>query len=234
MTPLIGVKLSSRIESASFYSSQKLSTLLINIRMEVKDQNDLSSKHQRLLTEYQRLRGQVVVLKRAVLEEQAANQELKVQVKSHDQSLRKAEQEIECLEFRNQQLIKRVSILQDDLEQISKSKPLKGQKNQVSQSHVSPDISVINSELSCKIEENKELHMKLQSVQMMSNQTVDDLNAEISKIRCESGGKVKELQEIAEKQRDEVNKLHQDKTKLEKKVTILEDQLSKAAIVVQK
>lgn len=202
--------------------------------MESKDQNDLPLKHQRLLTEYQRVRGQVVVLKKAVIDEQAANQELKSQVKSQDQSLRKSEQEIECLQFRNQQLTKRVSILQEDLEQLSKIKPVKGQKNQIPQSQFVPDLSVINAELSCKIEENKELHMKLQTAHLQNNQIIDELNAELSRIRCESGGKIKELQEMNEQQRDEINKLHQDKTRIENKVSSLEEQLNKASIIVQK
>lgn len=203
--------------------------------MEAKDQNDLPLKHQRLLTEYQRLRGQIVVLKKAVTDEQASNQELKLQVKSHDQSLRKAEQEIECLQFRNQQLTRRVSILQDDLEQLSKAKPVKGQKNQVAQSQqFQPDMSVINAELSCKIEENKELHVKLQTAHLQHSQIIDELNADLSRIRCESGGKMKQLQEITESQKDEINKLHQEKTRLENKVTSLEEQLNKASIVVQK
>lgn len=199
-----------------------------------KDQNELPLKHQRLLNEYQRVRGQVVVLKKAVIDEQAANQELKLQVKSQDQSLRKAEQEMECLQFRNQQLTKRVSILQEDLEQLSKPKPVKGQKNQIPQSQFAPDLSIINAELSCKIEENKELHMKLQTAHLQNNQIIDELNAELSRIRCESGGRIKELQEINEQQREEINKLHQDKTKIENKVSSLEEQLNNASIIVQK
>jgi Predicted coiled-coil domain-containing protein. len=57
------------------------------------------------------------VLKKAVLEEQKQNGDLKQTLRSQEQSLRKNEQEMESLVFRNQQLTKRVTVLQDDLEE---------------------------------------------------------------------------------------------------------------------
>lgn len=57
------------------------------------------------------------MLKKAVLEEQKQNGDLKQTLRSQEQSLRKNEQEMESLMFRNQQLTKRVTVLQDDLEE---------------------------------------------------------------------------------------------------------------------
>lgn len=57
------------------------------------------------------------MLKKAVLEEQKQNGDLKQTLRSQEQSLRKNEQEMESLVFRNQQLTKRVTVLQDDLEE---------------------------------------------------------------------------------------------------------------------
>jgi protein phosphatase 1 regulatory subunit 21 len=56
------------------------------------------------------------VLKKAVLEEQTRNAELRDVLKEKEQTLRKAEQEMDSLTFRNQQLTKRVTVLQDELD----------------------------------------------------------------------------------------------------------------------
>lgn len=55
-------------------------------------------------------------MKKAVLEEQTRNVELRDVLKEKEQILRKAEQEMDSLTFRNQQLTKRVTVLQDDLD----------------------------------------------------------------------------------------------------------------------
>lgn len=56
------------------------------------------------------------MLKKAVLEEQTRNAELRDVLKGKEQILRKAEQEMDSLTFRNQQLTKRVTVLQDELD----------------------------------------------------------------------------------------------------------------------
>jgi len=56
------------------------------------------------------------VLKKAVLEEQTRNAELRDVLKEKEQILRKSEQEMDSLTFRNQQLTKRVTVLQDELD----------------------------------------------------------------------------------------------------------------------
>lgn len=62
------------------------------------------------------MRAQVTVLRKAVVEEQTRNSELRDILKEREQSLRKAEQEMDSLTFRNQQLTKRVTVLQDELD----------------------------------------------------------------------------------------------------------------------
>lgn len=51
-----------------------------------------------------------------MVEEQTRNSELRDVLKEREQSLRKAEQEMDSLTFRNQQLTKRVTVLQDELD----------------------------------------------------------------------------------------------------------------------
>jgi protein phosphatase 1 regulatory subunit 21 len=62
------------------------------------------------------MRAQVSVLRKAVVEEQTRNSELRDILKEREQSLRKTEQEMDSLTFRNQQLTKRVTVLQDELD----------------------------------------------------------------------------------------------------------------------
>lgn len=58
----------------------------------------------------------VKVLKKGVLDEQAKSNELRDTLKDKEKSLRKGELEIDSLTFRNQQLTRRVSVLQDELD----------------------------------------------------------------------------------------------------------------------
>lgn len=61
------------------------------------------------------------VLKKGVLDEQAKSNEFRDVLKEKEKSLRKGELEIDSLTFRNQQLTRRVSVLQDELESLQVS-----------------------------------------------------------------------------------------------------------------
>lgn len=76
---------------------------------------ELQGKYQKLAQEYSKLRAQNQVLKKGVVDEQANSAALKEQLKMKDQSLRKLQQEMDSLTFRNLQLAKRVELLQDEL-----------------------------------------------------------------------------------------------------------------------
>lgn len=62
------------------------------------------------------MRSQIPVLKKAFTEEQSKNISLCEELKLKDQQLRIAESEADSLNFRNQQLMCRVTVLQDELE----------------------------------------------------------------------------------------------------------------------
>ena len=81
-----------------------------------KDHQLLSAKYTKLAAEYSKVRAQLGVLKKAVLEEQAKNVGSSENLKQKEQALRKSEAEMDSLTFRNQQLTRRVEILQDDIE----------------------------------------------------------------------------------------------------------------------
>ena len=67
------------------------------------------------------MRAQAAVLKKAVVDEQSRSSDLRDTLKEKEQSLRKAEQEMDSLTFRNQQLTKRVTVLQDELDDLQVS-----------------------------------------------------------------------------------------------------------------
>ncbi|OTF72510.1 coiled-coil domain-containing protein, partial [Euroglyphus maynei] len=61
------------------------------------------------------IRAQFLVLKKAVIDEEGKNLEQQQTIKIRDQNIRRLEQEIESLQFRNEQLTKRIGVLQNDL-----------------------------------------------------------------------------------------------------------------------
>ncbi|EDW33920.1 GL21870 [Drosophila persimilis] len=74
-----------------------------------------ADKYQKLASEYSKLRAQATVLKKAVLEEQAKEGGLREQLQQYATSLRRTEQEVDSLGFRNKQLESRVSQLQQEI-----------------------------------------------------------------------------------------------------------------------
>lgn len=206
---------------------------------EASSPSDLAGKYQKLATEYSKMRAQVIVLKRGVTDEQSKSKEVSEELKEKDQSLRKSEQEIECLNFRNQQLTKRVSILQDDLNQMQSSANKKTKsKNLPSKFYNgdsnSPSLGVIDQELCHKIEENGQLHMKLQTLETDYGSVIEDLRRELQDLKCESSSRHKGQEEIIERQKESVNLLHQEKTRLEQKLNSCQDELDKARVITQK
>lgn len=100
------------------------------------------------------MRAQATVLRRAVLEEQSKNSNLKETLRSKEICLRRTEQEVDSLCFRNEQLLRRVSTLQDDLDSEIKNKK---HKRRTDSNKQSVDKSVIDEDLEKKIVEISEL-----------------------------------------------------------------------------
>jgi protein phosphatase 1 regulatory subunit 21 len=200
--------------------------------------SDLSVKYQKLATEYSKMRAQVIVLKKGVTDEQSKSKELRDELKEKDQALRKLEQEIECLNFRNQQLTKRVSILQDDLSQMqaagNKKSKVKNSPSRINGSDLSASNGVIDQELRHKIEENGQLHMRLQTLESDYESVIEDLRRELQELKCETSSRQKGQEDLIIQQRESVNHLHQEKTRLEQKLASCQDELDKARLITQK
>ncbi|KAG8123088.1 putative KLRAQ motif-containing protein [Naja naja] len=169
---------------------------------------ELQGKYQKLAQEYSKLRAQNQVLKKGVMDEQANSAALKEQMKMKDQSLRKLQQEMDSLTFRNQQLAKRVELLQDELA-LTECKGKKNKKSGDSVSHLSQEQkNVFGEDLQKKIEENERLHIQLRS-------RLDVLEMETAQHQAVVDG-------LTRKYMDTIEKLQNDKAKLEIKSQSLE------------
>uniref|UniRef100_W8AQ43 Protein phosphatase 1 regulatory subunit 21 n=1 Tax=Ceratitis capitata TaxID=7213 RepID=W8AQ43_CERCA len=73
------------------------------------------TKYQKLASEYSKLRARAGVLRKAVLDEQSKGENLREQLRQSETALRRSEQEVDSLGFRNRQLEHRVSVLQDEI-----------------------------------------------------------------------------------------------------------------------
>ncbi|GAU93214.1 hypothetical protein RvY_05187 [Ramazzottius varieornatus] len=80
-------------------------------------EENVDHKYDRLVAENNKMRSQLIVLKNVILEEKAANSELKNQTRQKDQAIRRLEQETESLRFCNGQISTRLVVLQNDLKE---------------------------------------------------------------------------------------------------------------------
>ncbi|KAH9633693.1 hypothetical protein HF086_009027 [Spodoptera exigua] len=197
--------------------------------MEGLPSGDIQAKYQKLATEYSKLRVHVKVLKKGVLDEQAKSNELRETLKDKEKSLRKGELEIDSLTFRNQQLTRRVSVLQDELDALQlkltkKSKNKNDDKQQAAASSAAAlDSGLLQEELQKKIIENaqyasqlsdkvfevSQLRASLEDYQRLISESDNKYKCEIAKLK----NKNQELQySLEEAQRERIggtpNKIH--------------------------
>ncbi|XP_032664664.1 spindle pole body component 110 [Odontomachus brunneus] len=119
----------------------------------------LQTKYQKIATEYSKIRAQANVLKKAVIDEQTRNTDIRNQLKEKEVELRRAEQELDSLTFRNQQLTKRITVLQEELDK-AQNKPKKGRNKQTPENNSqipAPPNNILDEEFQKKIVENAQL-----------------------------------------------------------------------------
>lgn len=183
---------------------------------------DLQTKYSKLAQEYSKLRAQNQVLKKAVVDEQANSASLKEQLKQRDQSLRKQEQEMDSLSFRNQQLAKRVELLQEELV-VSEAKGKKGKNKGDSPSqHGLQTQSVFDEDLQKKIEENERLHIQFYEADEQHKRQEAELRARLSELERGSQDHQATVEGLTTKYMENTEKLQSDKARLELKVQTLE------------
>ncbi|XP_023953345.1 protein phosphatase 1 regulatory subunit 21 [Bicyclus anynana] len=165
--------------------------------MEGLPSGDIQAKYQKLAAEYSKLRVHVKVLKKGVLDEQAKSNELRESLKEKEKTLRKGELEIDSLTFRNQQLTRRVSVLQDELDNLQnkltkKSKSKGEDKVATTSTPQALDAGLLQEELQKKIIENAQYASQLSDKTFEVSQlqaTIDDyqrhINESDSKYKCD-------------------------------------------------
>ncbi|KFV51735.1 Protein phosphatase 1 regulatory subunit 21, partial [Tyto alba] len=168
------------------------------------------------------LRAQNQVLKKGVVDEQANSASLKEQLKMKDQSLRKLQQEMDSLTFRNQQLAKRVELLQDELA-LSEAKGKKNKKSAESSSQLSQEQkSVFNEDLQKKIEENERLHILFFEADEQHKRLEAELRTRLQVLETDAAQHQAVVDSLTRKYTDTIEKLQNDKAKLEIKSQTLE------------
>lgn len=180
---------------------------------------ETSAKYQKLAAEYSKLRAQASVLKKAVLEEQTKSSSLRETLRVKEATLRKTEQEVDSLGFRNKQLERTVAKLQEDLElEFKRASSKGGAKSKSGQAGggraADPsgvDAQLLTEELQKKILENAQLVTQL-----------DDRGAEVGQCQLRLDGLNRELQQQAaleQKLRKEMEALALRNTELEAKIS---------------
>nr|CAD7199348.1 unnamed protein product [Timema douglasi] len=180
--------------------------------------SDLQTKYQKIASEYSKIRAQMAVLKTAVLEERSQNAELKDFVKSKDQGLRKAEQEMDSLNFRNQQLAKRVAFLQDELDAMQvKSKKGKSRGSSVNSHEAEQANHILDEEFRNKIEENARLLSLIQDKDMAHEQEVAALMQRLKRLEHEQQQQEQISQASEEKLKSMIERLEKENSRLPSK-----------------
>ncbi|KAF6105632.1 protein phosphatase 1 regulatory subunit 21 [Phyllostomus discolor] len=176
---------------------------------------ELQGKYQKLAQEYSKLRAQNQVLKKGVVDEQANSAALKEQLKMKDQSLRKLQQEMDSLTFRNLQLAKRVELLQDELA-LSEPRGKKNKKSGDSSSQLSQEQkSVFDEDLQKKIEENERLHIQFFEADEQHKHVEAELRSRLATLETEAAQHQAVVDGLTRKYMETIEKLQNDKAKLE-------------------
>ncbi|XP_055300100.1 protein phosphatase 1 regulatory subunit 21 [Sitodiplosis mosellana] len=191
------------------------------------DASNLEEKYKKLAAEYSKLRAQAGVLKRAVVEEQNKNATLREVFRVNETNLRRAEQEVDSLSFRNKQLELRCASLQDDLIKDASKKGGKNAKSKDKTSNVNAtqmstdDGSVLSEEFQKKIFECAQL-----------TSSIADKNTEIQL----QANRIEELENLLRsmnaEQTETETKLRREVERLTVKTHDLEAKLAEATSIV--
>uniref|UniRef100_A0A6Q2X2W3 Protein phosphatase 1 regulatory subunit 21 n=1 Tax=Esox lucius TaxID=8010 RepID=A0A6Q2X2W3_ESOLU len=148
---------------------------------------------------------------------------LKEQVKQREQSLRKVEQEMDSLTFRNQQLAKRVELLQEELAASeAKGKKTKNKGDSPSQQALQQSQNVFDEDLRKKIQENEQLHIKFYEADEQHRQQEALLKARLEELEREREQHLAVVSSLTSKYMDTIERLQNDKARLEVRSQTLE------------
>lgn len=182
-------------------------------------------KYDKLIQDYVKLRSKLTILKKAYVE-------LSEQSGQKDKSLRKYEQELESLNFRNQQLTGRVDTLQKELDSLKNSSTtttgsivssLKTSRtmSSLSNNHLvnnSPSdtsTNVLEEELMSKITENATLHKRIHEIEINYQEALDKQGIMLENAQADRSTLNEKLSSLQTSSKGQIEKLQNDKIKLE-------------------
>ncbi|XP_054284596.1 protein phosphatase 1 regulatory subunit 21 [Macrosteles quadrilineatus] len=173
---------------------------------------DLQTRYHKLAGEYSKCRAQLSVLKKAFQEEQQLNSELKESLREAEQSLRKADQEADSLNFRNEQLTCRVTVLQNELDALQIQMKNKKGKIKIPDGQPPLDISnhVLDEEFRKKIQENARLLSLMNEKEDQHRQELTNVTSQLDQVTFELSQLRKSSAESEEKSRVIIAKLERE------------------------
>ncbi|XP_076764731.1 uncharacterized protein LOC143431688 [Xylocopa sonorina] len=176
----------------------------------------LQTKYQKIATEYSKIRAQANVLKRAIIDEQARNADIREQLKEKEVELRRAEQELDSLSFRNQQLTKRITVLQDELDKSqNKSKKGKSKPSESNSQVLASPNHILDEEFQKKIVENAQLLSQISD----KDTEIESLNERIQQLEYRLDRSEKSRIELECQYRSTVDKLEREASELQQKLS---------------
>ncbi|EFN82378.1 myosin-10 [Harpegnathos saltator] len=177
----------------------------------------LQTKYQKIATEYSKIRAQANVLKKAVIEEQTRNTDIRNQLKEKEVELRRAEQELDSLTFRNQQLTKRITVLQEELDKAQNKSSKKGRNKHTTENNSqvpAPPNNILDEEFQKKIVENAQLLSQISD----KDSEIESLYERIQQLECKIDHCEKSKVESECQYQSTIDKLERERNDLQRKL----------------
>ncbi|KAG7202938.1 hypothetical protein KM043_010079 [Ampulex compressa] len=175
----------------------------------------LQTRYQKIATEYSKIRAQANVLKKAVIDEQARNADIRELLKEKEVELRRAEQELDSLTFRNQQLTKRIIVLQGELDKAqNKTKKGRSKLTENNSPIPSPPNHILDEEFQKKIVENAQLLSQIND----KDSEIESLNERIQRLEYKLDHSEKSRIELECQYQNSIDKLERERNDLQRKL----------------
>ncbi|CAF1550876.1 unnamed protein product, partial [Adineta ricciae] len=167
---------------------------------------DLQNKYQILASEFSKVRGQVTVLKKAVIDEQTKNQQFQEEINRRDQNIRRNGQEIETLTFLNTQLQSRLEVLQQELKEYESHSKLKKTSSNKAVANHSFSNNILAQELELKIQQFEAMHRRVYELEKQISDTETERMNHRTNIE-QLQNQMAEMQESHQRARDEYERI---------------------------
>ncbi|EGC30288.1 hypothetical protein DICPUDRAFT_157996 [Dictyostelium purpureum] len=185
-----------------------------------------NDKIQKVVNNYQKIKTQNAILKKALVQEQQKTNDLEKTVKEKEQALVTALQEHDVLDFNNQRLTKRITLMQEEFMNSGKKESggqWFGRNTKIELQKKEDEINVLRSELQEKIEDNEGLHSVNIEKENAYKALESDLKSCISNKDIEIKEKEEKIETLLLEQKESEKKL-QDQTKgLRDAISLLEN-----------